>query len=151
MSTLPPDWADRIALPPPDALFTLVTDRFTAPFWDATAQGRLCLPRCVACAAWAMPPLAFCPECHAQGHDWPEVDPHGVLHSYTIVTRAILPEMAGHLPYVPATVEFPQAGGVRLVAAVVGLRVGDLRIGMPLRTRFDTRPDGVSVPRFVAG
>jgi len=150
MSTLLPDWADRIALPPPEALFTLSTDRFTAPFWDAAAQGRLCLPRCAACGGWAMPPLPFCPQCHAQGHDWPEVNPRGVLHSYTVVTRAILPEMVGHLPYVPATVEFPHAGGVRLVAAVVGLRVGDLRIGMLLHTRFDTRPDGVAVPRFVA-
>lgn len=151
MTDLPPDWAGRIALAPPDALFTLATDRFTAPFWQAAAQGRLCLPRCAACGEWAMPPLPFCPACHAQGHDWPEVDPQGVLHSYTIVTRAILPEMAGHLPFVPATVAFPQAGGVRLVAAVVGLRLGDLRIDMPLRARFDTRPDGVTVPRFVAG
>ena len=151
MSDAPPDWVDRIALAPPDALFTLATDRFTAPFWQAAAQGRLCLPRCASCGQWAMPPLPFCPACHAQGHDWPQVDPHGVLHSYTIVTRAILPEMAGHLPYVPATVEFPQAGGVRLVAAVVGLRLGDLRIDMALRARFDTRSDGVTVPRFVAG
>lgn len=148
-STLPPEWRDALALPPPDALFTPSEDRFTAPFWAAAAEGRLCLPRCAACGAWAMPPLPFCAACHAQGHDWPEIRPEGVLHSFTVVTRAILPELQGHLPYVPATVALPQAGGLRLVAAVVGVRVGDIRIGMPLRARFDRRADGVTVPRFV--
>jgi uncharacterized OB-fold protein len=141
---------DTIALPPPDALFTPAQDRFTAPFWDAAAQGRLCLPRCAGCGAWAMPPLPFCPECHHQGHDWVQVAPRGTLHSFTIVRRAILPDMAGHLPFVPATVEIPQAGGIKLVAALVGMPVADIRIGMPLRARFDRRADGVAVPRFEA-
>ncbi len=147
--TLPPEWRDAIARPPPDALFTPTEDRFTAPFWAAAAQGRLSLPRCASCGVWAMPPLPFCAACHAQGHDWPEIAPEGVLHSFTVVTRAILPEIADHLPYVPATVTFAQAGGLRLVAAVVDVPVGRIRIGMPLRARFDARADGVTVVRFV--
>lgn len=139
-----------IALPPPDALFTPAQDRFTAPFWDAAAQGRLCLPRCAHCGTWAMPPLPFCPVCRHQGHTWPEVAPTGILHSFTIVRRAILPEMTGHLPFVPATVEIPQAGGIKLVAALVGMPLADIRIGMALRARFDMRADGVAVPRFGA-
>jgi uncharacterized OB-fold protein len=149
MTDTPHALADTIALPPPDALFTPAQDRFTAPFWEAAAMGRLCLPRCAACGTWAMPPLPFCPACRAQGHDWVQIDPPcGVLHSHTIVTRAIMPEMQGHLPFVPATVEFPQAGGLRLVAARVGMRLDDIRIGMALRARFDRRADGVAVPRF---
>lgn len=143
------EWADRIAQPPPEALFTLATDRFTAPYWAAAAEGRLTVPRCRACGTWRMPPGPFCPACRSQDVDWPAVEPWGEVHSFTVVTRAVLPGMEASLPYVPATVTLPQAGGVRLIAPLVGMPVGTIAIGMRAAARFHRRADGVAIPCFV--
>ncbi|MFN3642585.1 MAG: Zn-ribbon domain-containing OB-fold protein [Gemmobacter sp.] len=144
-----PVWADRIALPPPEALFTLATDRFTAPYWDAAAKGRLTVPRCADCGTWRMPPGPFCPACRSQALDWPDLDPRGAVHSFTVVTRALLPGMEASLPYVPATVTLPQAGGVRLIAPLVDVPLRAIAIGQRARVRFHRRGDGVAIPCFV--
>lgn len=142
-------WADCIARPPPEALFILATDRFTAPFWQAAAQGRLSVPRCADCGTWRMPPGPFCPSCHAQEMDWPTLEPWGEVHSYTVITRALLPGMEASLPYVPATVILPQAGGIRLIAPLVDVAVGAIRIGRRAALRFHHRADGAAIPCFV--
>lgn len=137
---------DAISGPPPDALFTLVTDAWTAPFWDAARDGRLVIARCPACGTWRMPPTPFCAACQTKGIDWQEVAPRGRLYSWTVVTRAPGVDMAA--PYIPAVVALPQAGDVRLVAAVVGARAGALRVDQPLDLVWDRRADGVTIPRF---
>jgi hypothetical protein len=131
---------------PPEALFSLVTDAWTAPFWEAARQRRLTIPRCAACGTWRMPPTPFCPACQTKGIDWQEVAPEGRLYSWTVVTRA--PGMALPAPYIPAVVALPQAGGVRLVAAVIGARAAELWVDQPVDLVWETRSDDVVVPRF---
>ena len=38
----------------------------TRPFWDATAQGRLLLRRCLDCASVIWYPRTMCPQCASQ-------------------------------------------------------------------------------------
>lgn len=142
-------WADRIAQPPPEALFTPAADRFTAPYWEAAAQRRLSVPRCADCGTWRMPPGPFCPHCRSQAMDWPTLDPWGEVHSYTIITRALLPGMEDSLPYVPATVTLPQAGGIRLIAPLVDVPIRSIAIGRRATLRFHHRADGAAIPCFV--
>ena len=138
---------DQLAVAPPEALFTLVTDTWTKPFWEAAGNQRLMIPRCPACEAWRMPPTPFCPDCQTHGIDWVEVEPEGELYSWTVVNRA--PDPTWKVPWVPAIVSLPQAGGVRLVSNVIGARPMDLCVGMKLCAVWDQRSDGVTVPRFV--
>jgi uncharacterized OB-fold protein len=137
---------EDIAVAPPEALFTLVSDRWTAPFWEAAREERLAIPRCPACGAWRMPPTPFCPACQTHGIAWEEVAQTGVLYSWTVVARA--PDPSWRVPWVPAVVSLPQAGGVRLVSNVVDAPVGSLCPDMALRVVWDRRRDGVTVPRF---
>ena len=138
----------EISKAPPPELFTLTTDQWTKPFWEAAAAHRLVAPKCGCCSTFRMPPTPFCPNCLSQELEWPELSGQGVLYSYTIVARAIIPEMAAHLPYVPALVELPDAGGVRLITNIVGAPLDALEIGCPVQVVWDDRPDGVSIPCF---
>ena len=49
---------DALSIPPQP-----VPDADTAPFWAATAAGRLAMCRCQSCGLWLQPPLERCRAC----------------------------------------------------------------------------------------
>lgn len=120
-----------IRLPPPPSE-AIVTDRWTAPFWAALARRRLVVAACGKCGTTRMPPTPFCPECQSQDIDWRDLPGGGVLYSYTIVVRAVIPGMDDYLPYAPAVVELDGGGGARLIANLAGCTADDLAVGMRL-------------------
>lgn len=138
----------RIAKPPPPELFQFAADAWTRPFWDAAAAHRLTACQCGSCGRFRMPPTPFCPNCRSQEVLWPELSGRGVIYSFTIVERAVLPSMAAHLPYVPAVIELPDAGGIRLVSSLVDCPVGEIRIGAPVQAAWQDLPDGATLVRF---
>lgn len=137
-----------VSLAPPTTHFHLEIDRWTEPFWKATAEHRLQIPRCGACGRFRMPPSAFCPACQSQAVDWVTVEGTGTVYSFTIITNPPFPEAAAHVPYVPALIELDGAPGVRLVSAVVGSPLERVAIGARVALSWQDLPDGVSVPRF---
>ena len=138
-----------IARRPPPELFKFAANAWTQPFWDATARHELVAARCAACGTFRLPPTPFCPCCQAQRIDWTVLSGRGEVYSYTIVERAILPAMEGHLPYVPAVITLEGAGGTRLVSNVVDVALDALRVGMPVQVVWDDLPAlGVARPRF---
>lgn len=137
-----------IAQRPPTGLFRLATNAWTQPFWDAAARGSLVVAQCPRCGHRRMPPTPFCPRCHTQGIDWIPLSGLATVYSYTVVTRAILPEMEPHLPYVPAVIEPDDGGGVRLVSNLVGMEVDAIHVGMAVRLVWHRTADGVALPLF---
>lgn len=104
-------------------------DTWTQPFWAGTAQGKLLLPRCGACHRFRWPPGPFCPHCQSQAVEWL---PAGAarVYSFTIVhPRGPADQPRTH---VPALIEFPEAGGVRILAAIVDTPLAKIRIGAEL-------------------
>lgn len=140
--------SDTLAKSPPASLFTLVTDVWTQPFWDAAREGRLAAPRCGSCGTFRMPPTPFCPHCQSQSIDWVTLAGQGTVYSHSAVTRAIVPEMEPRLPYISAVVELADAGGVRLVTNVIDVPVAAVHIGMAVHVVWDDLGNGVVVPRF---
>ena len=135
--------------PPPD-LFKLAVNQWTQPFWQATKERRLLLARCADCAHARMPPTPFCPQCQSQRIAWTPLSGLGTVYSYTVVTRAILPNMDAHLPYVPAVITLDGADGARLISNVVDVQVQDITVGLRVQVVWDDAPDqAVAVPRFV--
>jgi uncharacterized OB-fold protein len=137
-----------LAKSPDESLFRIVTDRWTEPFWAAAKEHRLTVPRCTTCGTFRMPPTPFCPECLSQGLDWPTLSGRGAIYSYTTVTRAIFPEMESSIPYVPALVELPDAGNLRLITNIVGVPIDQITVGAAVEVVWEDRSDGASVPRF---
>lgn len=141
--------SEPVARRPPADFFTLVTDRFTAPFWEAARAERLVVARCGACGRQRLPPTPFCPQCRSQALEWDTISGCGTVFSYTIVWRAILPQMQGSIPYAPAVIDLDGAPGCRLVTNVVDVPVDRIAVGMRVRVVWDS-VNGVTVPRFTA-
>lgn len=139
---------NTLASSPAEALFTLTTDQWTRPFWDAARERVLVAPQCADCGRFRMPPTPFCPHCRSQRIEWPHLAGTGTIFSYTVVTRAIVPQMEGALPFVPALIDLDGAPGARLISNVVGVAADAIAVGAAVRVVFDERSDGIVVPRF---
>jgi len=140
--------SQEVALSPPEALFTLTTDQWTAPFWESAKRRKLVAPKCAECGTFRMPPTPFCPSCLSQELEWPILSGRGTIYSFSVVRSAIVPQMEGCLPYVPALVEPDDANGVRLITNVVGVPLDRITVGAAVTVVWDERRDGIVVPRF---
>jgi uncharacterized OB-fold protein len=56
-------------------------------FWDATAEGRLMLPRCEDCQTVIWYPRPYCPVCTSLRIPWFEAPDRGSVYSFTINRR----------------------------------------------------------------
>lgn len=139
---------EPVAKLPPAELIALTPDVFTAPFWDAAREHRLVIPRCTSCGTYRFPPSAFCYVCRTQDVEWVEQSGRGTLYSYTVAWHPLLPEVSDSVPYVPAVVELPGTGGVRLIANLVDVRPSEIRIGMDLALVWRDVHDDVTIPTF---
>jgi uncharacterized protein len=125
-------------------------DQWTQPFWDATAQGRIVMPRCVACGTYRWPPGPFCPQCSTQQVSWSDAGP-GRVYSYTLIPGRAGAAGQQRGPTVPALIEFPESGGMRLLAALVDTAIPDIAVGAPVCAGFSQAVNGkVPVFRIIA-
>ncbi|MEU2608491.1 Zn-ribbon domain-containing OB-fold protein [Streptomyces albus] len=113
-------------------------DAFTAPYWQAAAEGRLLLRRCRAegCGAAHHYPREFCPRCWSEDVVWEEAGGRATLYTWSVVHRNDLPPFGERVPYVPAVVEL--AEGPRMMTEIVEAPHETLHVGMPLRVTFRT-------------
>jgi uncharacterized OB-fold protein len=116
----------------------------TKAFWDGLRQHRLLIMRCDDCGYWIHPPLAGCPRCLSSNLSAQEVSGHGRLYSFTVVNR----EFANGVkpPYVAAFVDLDEQVALRLLTNIVNVRIGDLRMDMPVRVVFkDIGPETLAM------
>ena len=119
-------------------------DAWTKPFWDAADCKTLLLPQCGECEWFRWPPGPFCPRCHSQVVAWrPAGQPR--VYSYTIIRQSEGKEAARVIA--PALVEFPDAGGVRIVAAIVDTPVDRLQVGSYLTVSW-SQAANAAIPVF---
>jgi hypothetical protein len=117
----------------------------TEVFWDATAEGRLLLPRCRACGYTIWYPRAMCPSCASTDIEWVDASGRGFVYSFTVVRRG---EGAYResTPYVLAYVELEE--GPRMLTNVVDCAPDGVRIGQPVEVAFHDTGEGHALPRF---
>lgn len=134
----------EVTTAPDVSALEITRDAWTEPFWRAAERSELLLPRCAECGTFRWPPGPFCPCCRSQQTEWVLPGP-ARIYSFTLVRRA-LGDNASEV-IAPALVEFPQAQGIRLTAAVVGAQVDDLGIGATLTLDWSQAANG-TVPIF---
>lgn len=105
-------------------------DAWTQPFWDAAERGELLLPQCASCGHFRWPPGPFCPRCRSQATAW-TAPGAGQIYSFTILREK--KDGGAVQNTVPALIEFPAAGGIRLFAAIADTPIDDIHIGAPVR------------------
>lgn len=121
----------------------------TAPYWEATAQGKLLIKRCNGCARAFFYPRDHCPRCWSTDTVWEETSGHGRVYTYTIVHTNDLPPFRDRVPYVVAIVELDE--GVRMTTNIEGIEPDAVRCDMPVQVAFreEARDDGsVFLPVF---
>ena len=114
-------------------------------FWfEGARQHRLLIQRCKECGTLRHPPRPMCAECRS--YEWDVVDASGRGTVYSFVVN--------HYPQVPAF-DYPLAVGLieleegtRLVANVIGVEPGDIRVGMPVEVEWVDHDPDLSLPAF---
>jgi uncharacterized protein len=115
---------------------------FSSPYWEGCALGELRYQLCTNCGAANHMPTAACASCDAATSEWRVSSGRGVIHSWTVVMRAVSPDF--EVPYAPAIVEM--AEGWFLLSAVVGCDHSELAIGRTVEVEFHPLADGTLIP-----
>lgn len=114
--------------------------------WKAAGQGRLALPYCASCTRYHWPVRALCPYCSGTP-TWHDASGQGKLASWSVVHRAVHPELEEAAPYIVAFVDVDE--GPRLFTNVIGAGADALRVGLRVRCRFEPALDpAIRVPVF---
>lgn len=116
-------------------------------FYEQAKDGLLHLQRCVDCGRFRHPPRYYCPHCSSPNYEWRQSPGRGELFSWTVTHFPFDRGWAGELPYATAVVEL--AEHVRLIGAVAGLGVDQLRLGLPLVAQIDPTTYGFPFITFV--
>ncbi len=111
----------------------------TKPFWDAAAEGRLLIKKCVTCDAAHFYPRAICPFCGSDKTEWVTASGRGTVYSYSVMRRV-------PIPYALAYVTLEE--GVTMMTNIVDGDLDAIRIGQRVTVAFKPSEDGPPVPMF---
>jgi uncharacterized OB-fold protein len=132
----------------PDDMPVPAVSRETLPWWQAAAAHRLVVQACGACGHRQLPPGPICRRCRSAELAWHDVPGTGIIHTYTIVHRAMLPALATRLPYVVIVVELDDGGGARLVSNLVDADPTMVAVGMRVAVVWEDMGPALAIPRF---
>ena len=123
-----------------------VIDHDSAPYWEATREGRLDIPLCGDCGKHHFYPRSICPYCHSGNLRFNTVSGRGKVHTFTIARRPAGPAFADDVPYVVALIELEE--GPRMMSRI---QTGDpekVHIGAKVEVTFVKASDEVTFPYF---
>ena len=118
------------------------------PFWEATAEGRLVLPKCLECDTLIWYPRPFCPNCASTRVEWIAASGRGSVYSFTVNRRGQA-DLAAYREagvYVLAYVELEE--GPRVMTNIVDCDPDSVRIGQQVEVVFHDTGQGTALPRF---
>jgi uncharacterized protein len=121
-----------------------------APFWQATKEHQLVIPRCEKCETFVWYPRGFCPACSSFDIEWVELDGTGEIYSFSIPRRG-QGAYRDAAPYVVAYVELDVPGsdpGPRIITNIVGCDPSSVRVGQRVTATFDATTSGHALVRF---
>lgn len=118
----------------------------TQRFWDATAEGRIELPRCDACWLVIWYPRAVCPDCQGTSMTWESMAGTGTVYSFSISRAGVGRAWKEHLPFVLAYVRLDE--GPTMLTNVVDCDPDDVTVDMAVTAVFDNTGEGSALVRF---
>jgi uncharacterized OB-fold protein len=103
-------------------------------YWEATAEGRIELPRCTACDLVIWYPRSICPDCQSMDLSWETMSGNGTVYSYTITRAGVGRKWREHLPLVVAYVQLDE--GPIVLTNIVDTDPSIIEIGMSVTAVF---------------
>jgi len=120
--------------------------RESTPVWQAAKEGRLELPCCASCGKFEWPARRTCSAC-GEETQMRQCAGTGTLVTFSVIHRAVNPELNSAVPYVIAFVMLDE--GVRIFTNIVDCDPATLQCGQPVRCRFEeTKDPDLWVPVF---
>jgi len=119
-------------------------------FWEAAGRHELVLYQCKICGDYA--PLQFpiggtgCLEHGDAKMEWGKVSGKGTVFTFVVFQMAFNPAFKDDVPYNVAMIELEE--GPLLMSNVVGCKIEDLKIGMPVEVVFEDVSEGEALPKF---
>ncbi len=112
-------------------------DGLDRPYWDAARRHQLVAQRCNACASWQWGPEWICHACHSFDVGWAAPPGRARIFAYERVWHPVHPALAKGVPYVVVLVEFPDAGGVRMIGNLAGDPRAEVCVGAEVVPVFE--------------
>ncbi|ODV12258.1 MAG: hypothetical protein ABT20_04150 [Rubrivivax sp. SCN 70-15] len=113
-------------------------DGISRPYWEGAILGEFRYQRCQACGKAQFYARNVCVHCHGRELAWQVAAGGGRIASFSVIHRAPIPAFAGDAPYVLALVDLDE--GFRFMCNVLRCDPASVRIGMPVRVCFESRP-----------
>jgi len=114
-------------------------------FWfDGAREHRLLIQRCAGCGVLRHPPRPRCDRCGSYEWNVVEASGRGTLYSYVVNHHPQVPAFDYPLPI--GLIELEE--GTRLVADLVGVEPGDIRVGMPVTVEWVDHDPDLTLPAF---
>jgi len=123
--------------------FAELEDAAAERFYRELENKRFMTTRCEACDHTFFPPQCVCPICLGAELEWVELSGKGTVYAFSQQHYAIVhtkPEVVG-------AVELADCAG--RVFALIGARLEDVEIGMPVEATFFKSPFGMTILKFV--
>ena len=118
----------------------------TATFWEKLKEGRIHTTKCKGCGELYFPPQADCPKCLKSEMDWVELSGDAEIESFThVVIRPL--SFQQYEPYTVAVGKCKE--GPKVVAWVKGVKLKDIKVGMPVKLVGTVGPEGNPTYEFV--
>jgi uncharacterized OB-fold protein len=120
-----------------------VPSKVSQPFWDSCKAGRMQLQRCDDCGTYLHYPVYVCPECASRKLTWTPVSGRGTVYTFSTATKSSF-ETEG--PLIVALIELEE--GAMMVSNLQNAAPESVRIGMPVKLRYDKVSDEITLPMF---
>jgi hypothetical protein len=134
----------------PPARFEPPVGAESAPFWEATREGRLLVQWCTGCDCSIFYPRSFCPHCASPraALEWRTASGRASVYAAVVENRpeATGTTFSGGQPYCVALVDLDE--GVRMLTNVIGCPPGDVTTGMAVTVSWEPLSDGRQLPLF---
>jgi uncharacterized OB-fold protein len=110
-------------------------------YWEGARDEKLMIQRNPATGVYQFPPQWITYDTQSFDIEWVEVEPKGVIYSWTRIWHPIHPALAESVPYIVVVVELPQAGNVRMLGNLLGDRMQEVIIGAEVEAVFEHHND----------
>lgn len=109
----------------------------SAPFWQGLREEKLKVQRNSRTGVYQFPPQWIAHDTQTFDLDWVDVEPRGLIYSWTRVWHPVHPALREACPYIVVVVELPRAGGVRMLGNLLGDPRQAVEIGAPVEALFE--------------
>lgn len=113
-------------------------------FYEGCALGELRIRVCPKCEARFHFAYEWCPECYSLELSYVQASGRGKVSHFCVCHDAPYPEFEQFTPYILALIELDE--GVRIMSNVIECPIDQVRVGMPVVVRFETRGPGRTGP-----